>query len=174
MSADCDHLPHSFIAPGPYTRAATALHSNLEPLVVVVGILGIILDSWPIPLLRGANFHALFGVLLWVAVVARFYRRLCQSPRMLPTDIRAFSRHLSRLVYLLLYVLMFLDLVIGTLRAVPKHTVIGPPENFQSYLGYGLVALITIHGLAALCRRFVTYESAVSPVVLAQRNGRLT
>jgi cytochrome b561 len=146
----------------------------LEPLVVVVGILALTQDSWPIPLLHGADLHALFGVLLWVAVVARFYRRLRQSPRMLPTDIRAFSRHLSRLVYLLLYVLMFIDLLIGTLRGVLKHTVIGAAEDFQSFLGYGLVALITIHGLAALCRQFVTYESAVSPVVMAQRNGRLT
>ncbi len=146
----------------------------MEPLVVVVGILGLVVDSWPIPLPHGANLHALFGLLLWVAVVVRFYRRLRQSPRMRPTDIREFSRHLSRLVYLLLYVLMFVNLAIGTLRAALKHTDIGAAEDFQSYLGYGLVALITIHALAALCRQFVTYEGMVSPVVMAQRNGRLT
>src|SRR5450631_3483656 len=87
----------------------TAFHSNLALLVVIVGIAGVLHDSMgSVP--GYMNLHAVFGVLLWVSVVARFHRRLHQSPPMLPIEIREFSRHLSRLVYLMLYVLMFISL----------------------------------------------------------------
>jgi cytochrome b561 len=125
----------------------TALHSGFTLLVVIVGIAGVVHDS----LARTApvsymNLHALFGGLLWISVVARFHRRLRQSPRMLPIDIREFSRHLSRLVYLMLYILMFTSLITGAVTSVAA-------PDFQAYLGYGLFALITIHVLAAICRR---------------------
>jgi cytochrome b561 len=121
--------------------------------VVIVGIAGVVHDS----LARSVpasyiNLHALFGALLWVSVVARFQRRLRQSPRMLPGEIREFSRHLSRLVYLMLYILMFASLITGALTCTWRTDCVVPPD-FQGYLGYGFFALITIHVLAAMCRQ---------------------
>jgi len=142
-------------------------------LVVVVGALGLIRDAWPTPLRHGGGLHALFGALLWVCVVARFYRRVHLAPSVLPQDIRVIARELSRLVYLLLYVLMFFCLSIGFLRAAPHRPIVESAEDFQSYLAYGLFALATIHALAA-ARQYFALHGAGGPVELGQRNGRLT
>jgi len=142
-------------------------------LVVVVGMLGLIRDAWPIPLRHGTGLHALFGALLWVCVVARFYRRVHQAPSILPEDIRAITRELSRLVYLLLYVLMFFCLAIGIFRAAPHQPIHESAEDFQSYLAYGLFALATIHALAA-ARQYFAVHGVGAPVGLGHRNGRLT
>jgi cytochrome b561 len=142
-------------------------------LVLVVGLLGLIRDAWPIPLRYSGSLHALFGALLWVCVVARFYRRVNQSPSILPEDIRVIVRELSRLVYLLLYVLMFFCLSIGILRAAPHRPILESAEDFQSYLAYGLFALATIHALAA-ARQYFAVHGVGAPVGLGQRKGRLT
>jgi cytochrome b561 len=139
-------------------RARAVFHFPLAPFVLLVGILGVIHDSWPGPLPHRGNLHVLFGILLWICVVARFYGRMHQTPRMLLADIRPFSRHLARLVYLLLYVLMFCRLITDVACAAPPGAILRAGEDFQSYLACGVLALVTIHVLAALC----------------QRNGRLT
>jgi cytochrome b561 len=124
---------------------ADIVRSNLASLLVLtVGLLGLFHD----------NLHVLFGVLLWVCVVARFYRHVRRLHPMQPVDIRTLVRDLSRWVYLLLYVLMFFRIAIGILRAAPHRPIFGPVEDFQSYLACGLIALATIHALAALCRHF--------------------
>lgn len=127
----------------------TSLHASLTLLAVIAGIAAVVQDS----LANSApasylNLHALFGALLWASVVARFRRRLHQSPRMLPIDIREFSRHLSRLVYLMLYILMLVRLIIGSPAA----------PDFQGYLGYGLIALITIQVLSEVAGRSMKFS----------------
>jgi cytochrome b561 len=100
------------------------------------------------------NLHVLFGALLWICVVARFYRRVRQAPSMLPNELRALVRTLSRFVYLVLYVLMFFRIAIGIMRGAPHQPIFAPAEDFQGYLAGGLIALATIHALAALYRYF--------------------
>jgi hypothetical protein len=142
-------------------------------LVLVVGLLGLIRDAWPVPLRHSGSLHALFGALLWICVVARFYRRVNQTPPIRPEDIRVIVRELSRSVYLLLYVLMFFCLSIGFLRAAPHRPILESAEDFQSYLAYGLFALATIRALAA-ARQYFVMHAAGTPLRLGQRNGRLT
>ena len=154
---------------------------NFVLLVLVVGLLGLIQDSWPKPAPASwMNLHIVFGALLWVCVVARFYGGMRRSPGMLPAEIQALSRQLSRLVYLLLYGLMFFGLIIGILRTALHDPIVGGAENFQSYLVGGLAALVTIRVLAALCHRFVIQghhlvvrDGMNAPVQAVQRNGRL-
>lgn len=134
-----------------YARVSAALRANLPALVVCVGVISLVYDSW---LPHRGNLHALFGILLWLCVVERFYARFTLAPRMSLTDIRPLSRHLSRLVYLLLYGLMLIRLIID-LCAAPHHASVHAPEDFQSYLVCGVLALITIHLLAAWCRHLV-------------------
>ena len=156
------------------TDGDRALHYGLGVLVLMAGLLGLIHDSWPIPLGATGSLHALFGALLLIFVVARFYRHAHRTPRMLPADIRALSRHLSRTVYLLLYVLMFFDLTIGILPGTPHHRAIyGPAVEFQSYLAYGFLALVAIRALSALYPNIVVHQGSV-PIDTVQRNGRLT
>ncbi len=153
----------------------TADNDRAPLLVLVVGVLGLSHDCW-----AGAaaaswmNLHALFGMLLWVTVVARFCGRMHREPRMLPIDIRTYSRRLSRLVYLLLYVLLAFSLIIGILHRAPHRTFIAPAEDFQGYLAYGIVALVTIRAMSALCHRFVIRGAANVPMHTLQGNGRLT
>jgi cytochrome b561 len=149
VTADDDRSPH--------LSSAAPLHAHFALLVLVVGLLGLIADAWTIPLPHRGNLHILFGVLLWAYVAARFYGRLRRSPRMQPADIRAFSRHLSRLVYLLMYFLAFFNLAIAFLRAAPHSTFLARAENFQIYLVCGLGALITIRVLAARCHHSVIH-----------------
>lgn len=157
------------------TPSADKDRSPLEPLVLIVGLGGLLQDSWAPPVQASwMNLHALFGGLLWFCVVARFYHCMHRVPRMPPEDMRAFSRHLSRRVYLLLYILMFFSLSIGVLRAAPHRLISGPVEIFQSYLAYGVLALLIIRALAAVCRHALMRDGADLPKHLAQRNGRLT
>ncbi len=144
-------------------RRYTAFHSNLTFLVLIAGIAGVVHDSLAKSTPPASmNLHAAFGLLLWVSVVVRFGRRLRQSPRMLPVDIREFSRHLSRLVCLVLYLLMFISLVARAVACLWRAGCPAVPD-FQGYLGYGFVALITIQGLAALCRHTACKTMASTP-----------
>jgi cytochrome b561 len=97
--------------------------------------------------------QALFGVAIWLYVVARFYRRLRRSPPMLPSDLHSFSRRLVRVVYASLYCLMFVRLVIGILCAAPDRPIQIPFDDFQGCLAWGVLAIVTIHALSATARR---------------------
>jgi cytochrome b561 len=120
--------------------------------IVSVGVAGLLHD------LRHAqaagsliNIPALFGLLLCGLVAARFYRRAKHSPLVVPADIRDFSRQLSRMVYLLLY----LTIGVRQLICIVDHIWrggyrdgFGPDEGFQVFVVYGLVALAVIRVLA--------------------------
>ena len=116
--------------------------------------------------------QALFGAAIWVYVVARFCRRLRRSPAMLPPDLYAFSRRLSRVVYAWLYALMFVRLSIGILCAAPDRPIPVSFDDFQGYLASGVLAIVTIHALSAAYRHFVV-NAADAPAHNAQANGRL-
>jgi cytochrome b561 len=123
----------------------------------------------------GVSLHVLFGALLWICVVARFYRRVHRGPFMPPNDLRALVRTLSRFVYLVLYLLMFFRIAIAILRSAPHQTVFGALDDFQGYLAGGIIALGTIRALAALYRYFgfegargaLRYGSAKRPAKVA-------
>lgn len=133
-------------------KRAAAFNSGMAALVVLVGILGLLHDSWA-PKARGpwSGIHALFGTLLWASVIAQFYCRIKHSAPMLPVDIAAFSRRLSRMVYLLLYVLLGVNQIICFAAFMWSGRASGRGEHLPGYLGYGMIALVTIHILAAMC-----------------------
>ncbi len=157
--------PLSAVGRKPRAAAMAGARPGLELLAAAVGVLGVIHDSrsnsspasW-------MSLHSLFGVLLWLSVIERFRRRFGQLTRGGPAGIRAFSRRLSRRVYLLLYGLVFLSLTLGVVRSA-SH---GPAfsECARGYLAWGIAALATIHALSALCLRFL--------IVGGGGKGRLT
>jgi cytochrome b561 len=141
-------------------------------LLILAGLLSLIHDTWMKPGPAAAlNTHILFGALLWAWVVVRFYRRMRRIPRMQPSDIREFSRHLSRLVYLLLYLLMFFSITLRFLRYLLHRSAVGSAEDFQSYLAFGILALVIIHALAALCRQFLVHGARPRLVVSGKRTA---
>ena len=65
-----------------YGGVAIAFHWVMTVLIVVVGVLGLLHDSWP----RSSqafwiNIHALIGLMVWVLVIARLSWRPPIGPR---------------------------------------------------------------------------------------------
>jgi hypothetical protein len=131
---------------GPRSPAVTQL-------VILVGIFDVLYDAWPGSSPHRDGLHALFGILLWICVVGRFYRRMHQAPLLEIADIRPFSRHLAALVYLLLYVLVFCRMIVDVWYAAPPGAMLRAGKDLQSYVAYGVLALITIRTLASYIQR---------------------
>ena len=150
-------------------RMLIALCGCATLLVVVIGVLGLLEGSWLRQMLESwINIHALFGLLLCGLVIARYQWRVEQSPRMKPTDTRELSRHLSRIVYLVLYVVIGVREIIGIVNSLwhggsvdfnlfderfrngPDRAGWNPKDDFQLFIASGLVALIFVRALT--CR----------------------
>jgi cytochrome b561 len=111
------------------------------------------------------NIHGLFGLLLCGLVFARCRWHVKHSPRMLPADIHTLNRHLSRIVYLLLYVVIGMREIIAIVSSVwhggavdfnlfdqrfrsgPDYAGFNPRDDFQLFFASGLVALIFVRAL---------------------------
>ena len=150
-------------------RMLIALYGCAALFVVVIGVLSLLDGSWLRHMLESwINIHALFGLLLCGLVLVRYQWRVRHSPGMLPTDIRELSQHLSRIVYLLLYVVIGVRQSIGIINSIwhgsavdfnlfddrtsngPDRAGWNPKDDFQLLLATGLFVLILVRVLA--CR----------------------
>jgi cytochrome b561 len=112
MAARAEWPPHSLRNSYPQEWRRVALYAGVAILVIAVGVLGLerpsglrqLVESW-------INIHALFGLLLCGLVLAR-YQWIIRYSSGLQEDICELSRHLSRIVYLMLY------LVIGASQGI--------------------------------------------------------
>jgi cytochrome b561 len=157
-------------------------------LVVVVGVLGLLHDSWPKQTQAlWINVHALIGILLWLVLLARFGYRLRHSPPTLPSEIGAFSRRFSGPVHLVLYASMFLIPIIGFVTFIfhgrvfhfglfdlnfgikKNPAIFGPTEDVHGYLAYALFALAALHALAALSHHFGLHDGVLARMWSTQR-----
>jgi hypothetical protein len=103
MVARAEWPPHSLRNSYPQERRRLALFACAATMVAAVGVLGLERASWLRQLVESwINIHALFGLLLCGLVLARYQWITRYSPH-LQEDIRELSRHLSRIVYLMLY-----------------------------------------------------------------------
>jgi cytochrome b561 len=163
-----------------YGAGAIAFHWVMFLLVVGVGTLGLLHDSWP---KRTQSFwisvHAMFGLLLWVLLLARFVWRIRHPPPPLPPDAGEFSRRLSGPVHLTLYALMFIIPIIGIVTFVwhgrvfdfglfqvnfgikSNRAIFHPTEDIHGYLAYGLFGLAGLHALAALWHHFFRHDGVL-------------
>src|SRR3984893_17937634 len=91
-----------------YGAGAVAFHWTTFLLVVVVGVLGLLHDTWP-KRTQGfwVNVHAMLGLLLWATLIAHFWWRTRHQPPALPSEVSELSRRLSGPVHWALYALMF-------------------------------------------------------------------
>ena len=150
-----------------WRRVHTALYGCIAIIAVVIGVLGLRGPSAPRQLLESwINVHALFGLLLCGLVLARCRWCVKHSPPAARVDIRRLSRHLSRIVYLLLYVVMGLRQIIGILNSVwhgsavdfnlfddrfrngPDYAGFNLKDDFQLFLVSGLITLAFVRVLA--------------------------
>jgi cytochrome b561 len=139
-------------------RAASARGLVFSLPLYAIGIAGLLRDSWPgASHLPGINLHAVFGVMLWIMVVAQYRDANLGGGPLRAAGLHALCRRLSRRIYLLLYVLFGISLLLRVAAILwnsghtASHAATLPsPENLRDYLAYGVFALLTIHVLAAL------------------------
>ncbi len=161
---------HAASAALRYDRVAIALHWIMAVLIVVVGVLGLLHDSWP----RRSqafwiNLHALIGLSVWSLIVVRLGWRLRHPPPVPPPE----TGVLTYAVHLLLYLLVFVIPLVGIVTFIwhgrafdfglfkvdfgvrANRAIFHPTEDIHGYLAYLLFALIGLHVLAALWHQFV-------------------
>jgi cytochrome b561 len=157
-----------------------AFHWIMVALIVLVGILGLLHDSWPKRTQSfWINIHALIGLLVWLLVIARFWWRRRNPPPGLPPEAGALARRLSVPVHRLLYALIFVIPIIGMVtflwhgRALDfglfqlnfgirsNRAIFHPTEDIHGYLAYALFALAGMHVLAALWHHFIRRDGVL-------------
>jgi hypothetical protein len=145
-------------------RCSVVFQSGV-PLVLALGIIGQLVDSRTYPSYAvGTQLHALFGLLLCAAIFTHFHKRMQHAPLATPGDIAAFSRGLSRRIYLLMYVLLGLRIAMGLDRPIMglDRPRLLPAEGFRDYLICGVVALVLIRALAARWQRTTRFMPLAS------------
>jgi cytochrome b561 len=174
MQTSVAEPPTQQASAGSYSRGAMAFHWSMAILIVVVGVLGLLHDSWPRQTQAfWINIHAMIGLLVWVLLVARFAWRRTHAPPELPPRIGQFSRRLSYVVHLLMYALIFIIPIVGVVTFIwhgrvfdfglfrvdtgirSNRAIFHPTEDIHGYLAYALFALAGIHALAALWHHFI-------------------
>jgi cytochrome b561 len=151
MHPDLDTAPVYSGTTPYYVRRHTARCCGWGGLVVLIGVLGLLAGV----VQSKTAFHALFGLLLCGLVAARFQWWLKSSPPARPLDIRQFTRRLSRMVYLVLYlvtgtmeVINFIGARQDDIRPARDFALLKPTSDSEAFLICGLIALVSIRVLA--------------------------
>jgi cytochrome b561 len=171
-----------------YGSGAIAFHWIMFVLVICVGVLGLLHDSWPKQTQRfWINIHAIIGLALWFALIARFWWRRRHQPPALMESVGALSRRAAALVHFGLYVLLFITPIIGIITFVyhgrvldfgifkidfgikSNRAIFHPTEDLHGYLAYALFALAGIHALAALWHQFILRDRLLDRMWPARR-----
>jgi cytochrome b561 len=172
-----------------YRPGAVLFHWAMAVLVIIVGVLGLLHDSWPKQSQSfWINVHAVIGILLWLVLLARIDYRRRHDPPALPIGINAFSRRFSSPVHLTLYGLMFVTPIIGVVTFIfhgrifhfgffdldfgvkKNRAIFEPTEDIHGYLAYALFALAGLHALAALWHHFRLHDGVLARMWPARRD----
>jgi|SRR5579862_6446549 len=163
-----------------YDPLAVTFHWVVLLLVVTVGTLGLLHDSWS----RSTqsfwiNLHAVLGLLLWALVITRLGWRLTHRPPPLPKEAGALARRLSAPVHWLLYLLLLVIPVLGIVSFIwhgrafdfglfqvnfgvsKNRAIFHPTEDVHGYLAYALFTLAALHALAALWHHYVRRDGVL-------------
>lgn len=163
-----------------YDPGAIRFHWTMAVLIVIVGVLGLLHDSWPKATQSfWINIHALIGLLVWALLMARFWWRTTHPPPPLPPEVGELSRRLSRPVHLLMYALLFVIPIFGIVTFIwhgrvfdfglfkvdfgvqKNRAVFNPTEDIHGYLAYALFTVAGLHALAALWHHLVRQDQVL-------------
>jgi cytochrome b561 len=181
MATDPLETSHALAPQARYRSGAIAFHWIMFVLVVIVGVLGLLHDTWPKSTQAfWINVHALMGTLLWLVLLARFGYRLTHSPPALPSGLGAIARRFSSPVHWALYAFLFVIPILGFVTFVyhgrilhlgvfdldlgikKNRAIFEPTEDIHGYLAYVLFALAGLHALAALWHQFVAHDGVLA------------
>jgi len=164
-----------------YGAGAIMFHWTMFVLVVCVGVLGLLHDSWS-KQTQGfwINIHALLGLLLWLMLIARFWWRRRHAPPAPPANTGALERRLAVAAHFALYALMFVIPIIGLITFVyhgrvldfglfhvnfgikSNRAIFHPTEDLHGYLAYALFGLAGFHALVALWHQFILRDGLLA------------
>jgi cytochrome b561 len=182
MQSAAQPMPSTARAKGVegYGSGAIAFHWTMFLLVVTVGVLGLLHDSWPKQTQAfWINIHAMLGLLLWLTLIARFWWRSRHAPPLLPPEVGNLSRRLSGPVHLALYALLFITPIVGVVTFIwhgrifdfglfhldfgvrSNKAVFHPTEDLHGYLAYAIFALAGLHAAAALWHHLVLRDGVL-------------
>jgi cytochrome b561 len=173
-------LPTSSAGAERYGAWAITAHWLLFVLLVVVGTLGLLHDSWPKHSQAfWINVHALFGSSLWILLILRFVGRLKSPPPPAAADLSIASARLARAVHLTLYALLFIIPIFGIVTFIwhgrsldlglvqlnfgvaKNRAIFEPTEDIHGYLAYCVFGLAAAHALAALWHHFIKHDGVL-------------
>jgi len=196
MAADPARLPHALRNPYPWVRTAKVLYGCLAIFITAIGGLSLVAASPLRQIVESLiNIHLLFELLLFTLLIARYRWGVSHSPPTTSIAIKELSRHLSRIVYLMLYGAIGFGAIItlvsrishgGALdfnlfdehfRSPPQSPFFNPRDDWQVLLASGLLALLSVRVMAfALWRgrqKFdVAPQKASSNDLPSNRSGR--
>ena len=180
MTTDPRESSRPQLAMQRYGGGAKAFHWTMFALVVIVGALGLLHDTWPKQTQAfWINVHALVGLLLWAELLARLGWRYRHAPPALPVGVGRFAQRLSSPVHWLLYALMFVTPILGFITFVyhgrvfdfglfqinpgiaKNRAIFHPTEDIHGYLAYALFGLAGLHALAALWHQFYLHDGVL-------------
>jgi cytochrome b561 len=166
-----------------YGSAAIAFHWLMFALVVCVGTLGLLHDSWPKTTQRfWINIHALLGLLLWLVLFARLGWRIRHPPPAPIETLGPFERRLAQFTHIVLYALLFAIPIIGIVTFIyhgrifdfglfqvnfavaSNRAIFHPTEEWHGYLAYALFALAGAHALTALWHQYVMRDGLLARI----------
>jgi cytochrome b561 len=172
-----------------YGSGAIVFHWLMFVLVVIVGALGLLHDSWPNKPAQTfwINIHALLGLLLWFTLMARFLWRRRHAPPQLMESVGHFARRTQAVVHFCLYALLFVTPIVGIITFVyhgrvfdfgifkidfavkSDRAIFHPTEDLHGYLAYAIFALAGIHALTALWHQFILRDGLLDRMWPARR-----
>lgn len=181
MPTDPLETPRALPTAVRYTPVAIGFHWAMFVLLIVVGVLGLLHDSWS----RNTqsfwiNVHALLGIALWLTLMSRLLWRIRHAPPALPAGVGTLSLRFSSPVHWALYALMFMTPILGFVTFIyhgrifdlgflqvnvgvkKNRAVFHPTEDIHGYLAYALFALAALHALAALWHRFWLHDGVLA------------
>ncbi len=163
-----------------YGRGAVIIHWSMFVLVLIVGTLGLLHDSWPDATQAfWINIHAIIGLAVWLLLIARAVWRWRHPPPALPQEVGEFSRRASAVVHFALYALLFIIPLVGIVTFIwhgrifdfglfqvnfgvkKNRAIFHPTEDWHGYLAYALFALVGIHILAALWHHWIKRDDVL-------------
>ncbi len=164
-----------------YDGTAIAFHWVTAALIVIVGALGLLHDSWPRQTQSfWIDLHAMVGLVVWALIVARLWWRRTHTHPNQPTDAGVFSLRVSGPLHLLIYLLIFTIPIFGVATFIwhgrvfdfglfrldvgirKNFRIFHPTEEIHGYLAYALFAVAAIHTLAALWHYYFRRDGMLS------------
>ncbi len=178
-------------APKQYTLLAIGLHWWIALLIFIAFPLGIYMHDLPFSpnKLKLFSWHKWIGVTVFLFVVVRISWRWCHSPPALPDSIASWQKLATHVAHGLLYLLMVAIPLSGWLMSsakgfqtvwfgvLPIPDLLGKDKELGNLLAivhktlnFSLLALVTLHVLAALKHHFID-KDVILRRMLSNRTG---